>query len=262
MKVCNANRQTLYRAAAAAFESLAIQPVAVELGVLRGENAQDLQQALNPQRLFLVDAWSAKSLMENYSPFSQLPSWVTPVTNFAHYFGGPLDDQATFDRLYDECATRFHGQPQVQLVRGDTVDEFPRVRELLGGDASIDFLYLDANHQYEFVFRELMEYARLCKPDALIMLNDCCHSAGGLRQNLGVLEAVSRFIKICDFRPVALTATDYSDLVLARSGSRIGQVMGQVLERSAIAYVEVPHQLLPAARVIYNGRGGVNISFA
>lgn len=261
MKVCNANRQTLYRAAAAAFETLRVQPVAVELGVLRGENAQALNQALAPSKMFLVDAWSSQSLMENYSPFARLPSWVTPVTNFGHYFGGPMDEQATFDRLYEDCASRFRDQPHVQLVKGDTVDEFERVRGLLGGDASIDFLYLDANHQYEFVFRELMEYSRLCKPESLIMLNDCCHSAGGLRQNLGVLEAVARFIKIGDYRPVALTATDYSDVVLARTGSRIGQVLGQIIERSAISYVELPHQLLAAARVVYSGEGRVNISF-
>jgi len=261
MKVCMTDRQTLYQAAAAAFDSMRIEPVVVELGVLRGENAQVLQASLRPRQLFLVDSWCARTLVAHYSPFDPIPAWVRPVTDFAHYFGGPMEDQSTFDRLYEDCAGRFENQPRVTILRGDTIDELARLRGELGGDASVDFLYVDANHQYEFVFRELMEYASLCRPESLMMLNDCCHSAGGQRQNLGVLEAVARFIKVSDFRPIALTSTDYSDVVLARAGSRIGQVFAKVLEQSTIAHVDVPHQLLAAARVVYGSQGRVNISF-
>jgi hypothetical protein len=247
--------------AAVAFSALNTRPLAVELGVLRGENARTLLDVLNPSRLLLVDSWSASLLARHYSPFDELPPWVMPVTEFGHYFGGPMTEQTTFDRLHHECVTRFIGEDRVQVLRGDTIAEFGRIRQALPTGAGVDLLYVDANHQYEFVYRELMHYAELWGPESLIMLNDCCHSRGGLRQNLGVLEAVSGFVKHGRWQPIALTATDYSDVVLARPGSTMADVFGKTLERSKLPYVELPHQLLPAARVVYGADGHCNISF-
>jgi len=108
--------------------------------------------------------------------------------------------------------------------------------------------------------RDLLEWSELCAPDGVLMLNDCCHSPAGVRQNLGVLEAVGAFVKRSPFIPVLLTHTDWSDLVLCRSAGVMELLLDQVVRSIDLRYVEVPHQLLPAARVVQSAHG-INISF-
>lgn len=93
-----------------------------------------------------------------------------------------------------------------------------------------------------------------------MMLNDCCHSVMGTKQNLGVLEALGSFMKRTDFIPVAVTNTDWSDVILVRRNSRLVQLFDVALTNSDVLYVEIPHQLITAARVVY-GAQRHNISF-
>jgi hypothetical protein len=260
MKVCNADRATLYTLLAAAFAMLKIEPDVVELGVLRGDNAQRLQLALKPRRMLLVDAWSSQAVAGAMHPFEFRPDWIAPAEDLSGYFGGPVGDQATFDRLHAQCVERFAAQPGVQLLRADTV-------EALRSDAVAAFAdgfhlaYIDANHRYEYVLRELLSWHTRVAADGVIQLNDCCHSAGGVRANFGVLPAVTEFVKRTAFVPVVLTNTDWSDLMLVRRGSRIAQALHLAVVHSNTAFVEIPPQLLGACRVV-PGRQRPNLSFA
>ncbi|MBL0946231.1 MAG: class I SAM-dependent methyltransferase [Hydrogenophaga sp.] len=258
MKICITPREGLYQVLAAVFDAFDRVPTVAELGVLKGDNALQLHQALRPEQLLLVDAWSAASNAA-YCPFEQLPPWVTPVAEYAYYYGGPMDDPQTWERLYQSCASKFEGRSEVSLIRQDSYSAYETVRQRVAG-RGLDLLYVDANHQYEYVLRDLMTYQDLVRPDGLLMLNDCCHSEKGARQNLGVLEALGSFIKRSDFVPVAMTNTDWTDVVLARKGSHMVEAIDTVLVNADIPFVELPHQLITAAR-IRNGRLGANLSF-
>lgn len=260
MKVVDCPRSRLYEIVAGAFDAIGCQPAMIELGVHKGDNAAMLIESLKPRRCLLVDAWSAEAL-KAYSPFDSLPPWVLPLTAFERYFGGSLTEQATYDRTYEAAVRRFAGDERVEIVRDDTVQACARLRERFGA-GSFDFIYVDANHQYEYVLRDLLYYQDLLAADGVMMLNDCCHSQKGMNQNLGVLEAVANFMKRAEFTPVALTSTDMGDLVIVREGSAMVGALDAALDGSDLSFVEVMPQLLPAAHVRVSPEGRARISFA
>ena len=110
MKVCSTHRVNLYQVLRAVFDAMDKRPVVAEVGVLRGENALKLRAALSPARMVLADSWS-KDANKAYSPFDQLPPWVSPVDEYAYYYGGSLHDDATWERLYQECLANFVDMP-------------------------------------------------------------------------------------------------------------------------------------------------------
>jgi|694.fasta_scaffold06561_17 hypothetical protein len=260
MKVVQLGRNDLYVVLSMTYKAMAIAPKVIELGVLRGDNALVLHRTLSPSLMVLIDAWSAEAATQGYCPFDELPAWVNPVDTYDYYFGGSVREQRTYDAIHDECVSKFKDLANVVFLRYATIDALAHIKPNTGAN-HFDLVYVDANHQYEYVLRDLMRYQEIVAENGCIMLNDCCHSSAGTLQNLGVLEAVSSFLKRSDFRPVALTNTDWSDLILVRKGSAIGQLLDYTIANSDIAYVEIPDQLLPAGRII-DGKQRKNISFA
>lgn len=258
MKVCDIDRNLMYTVLRHGFGALQVRPRIVELGVCKGDNARQLLDRLDPELLVLVDAWSTTS-HRDYCPFDPLPAWIDPPEAYDFCFGGPTWDQTTWDRLHDGCQQRFAGEARARIVRASTADAVPAVREL-GGALPFDLVYVDASHQYEYVLRDLMLYQDLVAPDGAFVLNDCCHSEAGLRQNMGVLEAVGNFVKRSDFTPVAITNTDCSDMILTRKGSLLEQALHWSLVNSDVALVDVSAQLLPAARLV-RGDQRAHLSF-
>lgn len=258
MKICEINRTGFYELIAAAFKVLSTTPVIAELGVLRGANAEQLYDIIKPRKMYLVDGWT-KDITSEYSRFDPLPSWMDPLETYSSYYGGSLYEQSTYDRIYEECLARFADHQNVTVIREKTPQAFPFLVNELANE-KLDLLYVDASHQYENVLYDLLTYQELVQQEGCIILNDCCHSQLGIKQNLGVLEAVGSFIKRSNFIPVALTNTDWSDLILVRKGSQIGQLIDYILSNSDVPFVEIPPQLLPAAK-IKQGAKRINISF-
>lgn len=260
MKVVSCYREGLYAIVASAFQSQNRRPAIIELGVLNGNNAALLMEMLNPKRAVLVDSWSA-AVSRSYLEFDEQPPWLLPLDAplFEGYYGGSVSDQSTFDRLYETVSTRFQGRSDVEIMRNDTISAYGDLRNRYG--QSFDFIYVDANHNYEYVLRDLLYYQHLLAHDGVIMLNDCNHSMNSIQMNLGVLEAVGNFIKRSEFIPVAMTNNDGSDLVIAREGSQMAKALDAALDASDLFVVEVPPQLLPAVHVCFRPNGGTFISF-
>ena len=161
MKVCHCDRQYFYQILGVAFKALKVRPRVAELGVLRGENAARLQQALEPQTLLLVDSWSSAATALSGNPFKDtLLPWIDPPQAYQAYYGGDLGQQATFDRLYEECRQRFAGQSNVEILRQSTEDALRTLKNRK--EAALDLIYIDANHQYEWILRDLLLWSELC----------------------------------------------------------------------------------------------------
>jgi hypothetical protein len=248
MKVCILDRGAFFGILGTIFRSAEIQPEIAELGVLRGENAMKMYQAMAPKHMVLIDSWNAKSLRE-YSPFPELPPWIWPMNKFDFYFGGPIGEQQTWDKLYEQCKVRFAKTSNVTFINQDTVEAIKNITALSGVE-KFDVIYIDSNHQYEYVLRDLMLYNSMVKPDGVFLLKNCCHSVDSLKQNVGTLEAVCNFVKRTDFVPVALTHQDWTEVMLARRGSFMEQAVDRLLSHSNVSYVEVPPQLLPAMKIV------------
>lgn len=262
MKICNVPRAAFYTVLEAAFKNLSVAPYIAEVGVLRGENAVRLYDALKPRWMWLVDPW--KAYHRFHYPFDERPFYIAPESNHDRYFGGSVYEQSTFDRIHQECRNRFADHRNVSIIRQDSIGGISvltqEMENLEGKPKMLDLVYIDADHQYEYVLRDLMHWERMVSAEGAILLNDCCFSAAGAAQNLGVLEAVTSFIKRTDFVPVLLNNADFTDVVLLRRTSQLLGLVDALMCNSNIAFVDVPHQLLASMRVIY-GKQRVNVSF-
>jgi len=257
VKVCSFNRDIFYELLHVCFKKQGIQPLIAELGVLKGDNADAMNRLLKPQALYLIDQWLCADV-QSYASVNGHRFWVEELNTHTKYYGGPLDEQSTFDNLYDQVASRFADDDHVYLLRDNTVNAYYAMEQLLQDQDLLNLIYIDANHQFESVFDDLMFYQNLLGDFGALQLNDCCHSELGFQQNLGVLEAVVKFVKATDFVPVAMTNTDWSDLILIRRSSPLFDMFSLAVDHNQIRYVEVPPQLLGQAAV----KGDMkNISF-
>ncbi len=209
-----------------------------ELGVHAGGNAAFLNEHFNPKQLELIDAWDASLMEQSYTPFEVLPDGVGGLENFAHYFGGDPRDQATMDAVYRQTVSRFEGMEHVNIVKQDTHTAAKRY-----SDNYFDLIYVDASHQYEYVLNDLKIWEKKLSPTGYMVLNDCISSPEGRYQNLGVLEAVTAFLKAYDYVPLALTMTGWSDIVLTRRDNpNFGNFLYSLLKSKQA--IEVPQSLL------------------
>lgn len=258
MKVMEANRTAIYSILARIFGQLGVRPSIAEVGVLSGNNAKILFDAFNPEKMFLIDAWSAEVCFTEYQLINAHRKWVDHPSEYAAYFGGPVEEQSTFDALLEEARSKFSDKPNVEFLRSNSLDGFNELKNK--GIKDFHLIYVDANHHYEKVLDDLMYYSELLHPElGCLQLNDCCHSEAGVKQNLGVLEAANKFCKMKDFVPVLAINRNFTDVLLAPRKSPMVNNISIVVESNDIVFVEVPNELFANMSVKVGKRP--NISF-
>ena len=175
MKICNVQRSIFYSVLDHCYKQLNISPRVIELGVLKGKNAESLKNILSPRLLLLIDSWKSEA-MDGYSLLNTNRSWVEPAhQSFTEYFGGPVSSQDTFESLYQITYQKFLGDHKVKIIRKTTQDALSEIRENDSGEG-FDLIYIDANHQYEAVLDDLINYSEFLSETGVFQLNDCCHS--------------------------------------------------------------------------------------
>jgi Methyltransferase domain len=258
MKVIEANRNAIYTVLAHIFDELKVKPLLAEVGVLSGKNAVALYNVFKPEKLYLIDSWSADVCFKDYRLVNKHRSWVDDPSKYASYFGGPIEEQATFDALFAEAQSKFPDKANVEFLRANSLEGVEQLKEK--GQKDLHLIYVDANHQYEKVLDDLMYYRELLHPElGCLQLNDCCHSEAGTRQNLGVLEAANKFCKLADFVPVLAVNRNFTDVLLAPRSSPMVKNINIVVEASDVVYVEVPNELFANLSVKVGKRP--NLSF-
>lgn len=210
-----------------------------ELGVHRGEFSDFMLRHLDFQKMFLIDSWSAEQVMKTYCNFESTPYYIEPYESFSEFFGGPTTQQSTFDATHNYTLERFKGNEKIEIIKSDSFTILEKF-----DDKSLDLIYIDANHQYEYVLRDLMYWSKKVSDDGFIFLNDCLISDLGRKQNLGVLQAVLTFMKYSDFVPVAMNGRDWADVVLMKRTSRNLQKVTENIKKYP-NLVEVPDHLFP-----------------
>ena len=129
---------------------------AVEIGSLKGEHALSILQNLNVEKLYIIDPY------EDYKDYKEGRS------------------QKSLSRAERECRRRL--SPYLKKVvfikkySNDAVKEIPK---------EIDYIYIDGNHDYEFVRDDLKNYFPLVKLGGIVAGHDI--------QYKGVSDAVVEF---------------------------------------------------------------------
>jgi hypothetical protein len=168
-------------------EMLPPASVGAEIGVHQGDFSRVILDVVAPSMLHLIDPWK-------YEPSSTYER--------ALYGGRAENGQAEMDARYESVLDRFDTEikaGQVTVHRGQSA-------EVLGAlpDESLDWVYIDGNHLYEFVARDLELSLRKTRPGGLVTGDD--YAEGGWWQG-GVKRAVDE-----------LAASGTARLVLIRNG--------------------------------------------
>lgn len=111
----------------------------VEIGVANGDNAFSILNILPMNMLYLIDPWS-HTMYPEYLPTAQ-PAF-DKVRDTALELLMPYSDKVTF----------------IIKKSDDAVDDIPD---------NLDFIYIDGNHEYEYVMRDLENYYPKVKPGGI-----------------------------------------------------------------------------------------------
>lgn len=142
--------------------------IAVELGAWKGRSAcfmgVEIANSGKPIDFYAVDHWQGSAGEAEHDS----------------------DPDVRAGRLYEVfLANTAPVAEQVKPIRSDSAAAASQF-----ADASIDFLYIDANHSYERVLRDLIAWYPKVKPGGLIAGDDWCFADAG---ELGVRHAVLDF---------------------------------------------------------------------
>ena len=147
--------------------------VGAEIGVWRGNFSHHLLRVVQPKHLHLIDPYSYRS-EGNYQ---------------RALYGGKSGSQISLDDIYNSVKRRFKteidsGQVVLHRQTSETaVHKFP--------DHYFDWVYIDGDHQYEFVKKDLELFSKKVKTGGLIAGDD--YEDRGWWQG-GVKKAVDEFV--------------------------------------------------------------------
>ena len=129
-------------------------PVILEIGIHKGDFSEELLRKFNPKKLLLVDPWIA------YNDLIYQKSW----------YGNTLhSNQNIQDQYFLDVNKRFGKdilENKIELHR-KTSDEF-----FLGNKSIFDLIYIDGNHLFEFVKKDIENSLKFINNDGLIVLDD------------------------------------------------------------------------------------------
>lgn len=139
---------------AASIHNMPRNATIVEIGVHKGDFSEKILKVARPKKLFLVDPWQYFE-SEDYSR--------------SHY-GGSKIDQSVMDERYRGVARRFDDEIEagcVEIVRAFSHD----AAETLG-DGQVDCVYIDGDHSYEGVKRDINAYFPKLRQGGLMIGDD------------------------------------------------------------------------------------------
>lgn len=148
--------------------------VGAEIGVHMGDFSARLLEGLAPSRLHLIDPWHYEA-SETYAQ--------------AWYGGAASGKQSEMDARFDSVCQRFAeriADGQVVVQRAMSQDALAQFE-----DASLDWVYVDGNHLYDFVLRDIELSLAKVRPGGFICADD--YQDGGW-WNGGVKKAVDECV--------------------------------------------------------------------
>jgi hypothetical protein len=148
--------------------------VGVEIGVWAGDLSAAILRTVRPARLHLLDPWA-------FAPDQAYEK--------AWYGGTRAGSQAEMDEVYERVLQRFETEIAdgvVVIHRSPSAEAAARFE-----DGSLDWVYVDGNHLYDYVRADLELFGPKLRPGGLLAGDD--YGAAGWWDD-GVRRAVDRFL--------------------------------------------------------------------
>lgn len=188
--------------------------VIAEIGVALGEFSNAILAACRPRRFLAIDRFD----------LHQLPSlWDIPTSE---HFGGRTHGEFYRNRFAREIAGG-----QVEVMEGDSATVISSLP-----DGSVDVFYVDADHTYEGVRRDLEAILPKIKPDGWIVMNDYTSAEIGFsNETYGVIQATNEFMITHGWEMVyfALAWIMYCDVCLRKASSAPDKALPKIDARTA-----------------------------
>lgn len=176
------------------FKLLPPGSVMAEVGVWRGYlSIEILNKCPNVAKLFLIDAWRRQV----WSAYEQ-----------------QSDQQHEADLA--ECRRHIGGHlpsGRVRVIRGTSAEVALHDRTI----PPLDFVYIDAAHEYRFVMEDLTNWSKRLKPTGAIGGHDYTHNPDSKKWGFGVIEAVNDFCRDNGWTITHLTTEDFASYRLERN---------------------------------------------
>jgi hypothetical protein len=174
--------------------------VIVEVGVGLGWFSNQLLWTCTPSRFVAIDTFR---LHENPDVFG-MPA--------AERFGG-LSHRAYYEKEFE----KHPGRDTMILLEGDSAEMLATLE-----DESADIIYIDGDHGYDAVARDLAAAARKIRPDGYLIVNDYILTDQlHADQPYGVIYATNAFMLANDWalQYLALQTNMFCDVVLRKPAS-------------------------------------------
>ena len=172
-KIIRRFRKYIYRAPKA--KLLKLMPknsICAEIGVWKGDFSKRILNTVKPKKLYLIDPWFFNTEYKN-----------------AMYGGSVEKSQKDMDEIYKSILINFRkeiNQEKIEVFRNkfeDLLDKFP--------DNYFDWIYIDGDHTYNAVVKDLDNVTKKVKEGGLITGDD--YTTGGWWKG-GVKKAVDEYI--------------------------------------------------------------------
>ena len=110
--------------------------IGVEIGVQKGNNALVILKNLNIEKLYLIDIWQIYNKIDNFIN-------------------------------YDLVKRLFRKDKRVKIIRDYSIEISKSFK-----DNSLDFVYIDANHQYNYVYDDIKTWYKKIKINGVLCGHD------------------------------------------------------------------------------------------
>jgi predicted O-methyltransferase YrrM len=138
--------------------------VGAEIGVSGGINAENLCKEIPGLKLYCIDSWEGER----------------------------------GERGYQKARIRLQKYDAIFIRKAsmEAVNDFK--------DGSLDFVFIDANHNFDFVIEDITEWSKKVRTNGVVSGHDYYHSASG---RIGVIEAVDAYVNAYNIK-LNLTTKD------------------------------------------------------
>ena len=153
-------------------ERLPKRAVCAEIGVYQGRFSELILRIARPKKLHLIDPWKYEA---------------DPAYDQSFMGGAKGQSQARMDAMHDTVVKVFKSR-RVDIHRAGSAE-----CSSLFPDNYFDWIYIDGNHQYEFVKRDLELYFSKVKGGGLIAGDDYDRGPNHWSKD-GVKHAVDEFV--------------------------------------------------------------------
>ena len=141
--------------------------VCAEIGVWKGDFSKEIIKK-NPSKLYLIDPWKS----------------ITDIPDRWH--AAPQDEM---DAIYNSVSSAFDSDDRVQIIRKLSDDAASDIE-----DGSIDWIYIDGNHSYDFVKSDLENWWPKLKSGGALCGDDYQEGKYQLESlDFGIVQAVDEF---------------------------------------------------------------------